>query len=326
MEYRRLGTSGLEVSVVGLGTNNFGNRFGAQLDEQASIAVVKEAIDQGINMIDTSNTYGNTLSEQYIRKGVKGQRDKVILATKVASVTGDGPNKRGTSRHHIMREVESSLKRLDTDYIDLYYIHFPDPDTPIEETLRALDDLLHQGKVRYISCSNFTPWQVCEAVWTARSLKLDSFVCVQFQYNLLARRIEQEMMPFCQAYGLGIIPYFPLANGFLTGKYRPGQPPPQGTRLEDSRMSPRYLTEENYTFLTRLEDFASERGHTILDLAFCWLLAKPQVASVIAGASKTEQVRSNASSGNAWRLTPEEVQEVDAITAESEFFTPPRGY
>ena len=307
MEYRRLGNSGLQVSAVGLGTNNFGGR----MDEQASITVIKEAIDQGINMIDTSNSYGQSLSEVYIGKAVKGSRDQVLFATKFASKVGEGPHQGGASRQHMMQEVEKSLKRLGTDFIDLYQVHFPDSETPIEETLRALDDLVHQGKVRYIGCSNFTGWQVCEAVWTSRTLGLNTFVSVQPNYSLINRRIEQELMPFCQAYNIGIIPYFPLASGLLTGKYRPGQPPPEGTRLAGP-MGQRVLTEDNLGLLSRLEEFVAARGHTILELAFSWLLAKPQVASVIAGATRSEQVRSNVAAAE-WQLTSEEVKEVDEI-------------
>ena len=312
MEYRRLGKSGLLVSAVGLGTNNFGGR----IDEEASIAVVKEAIDQGITMIDTANSYGQGLSEEHIGKAVKGQRDQVILATKVASPVAGGPNRRDASRQHIMQQVEKSLKRLDTDYIDLYQIHFPDHGTPIEETLRALDDLVRQGKVRYIGCSNFASWQACEAMWASRALGLHSFISVQPLYNLLNRGIERELMPFCQAYDLGIVPYFPLASGFLTGKYRSGEPPPEGTRLAGP-MGQRTLNEDNFALLTSLEEFATQRDHTVLELAFDWLLAKPQVSTVIAGATRPEQVRANVAAAEAWSLTPEEVQEVDEIAKAS---------
>ena len=308
MEYRRLGNSGLKVSSVGLGTNNFGGR----LDEASSAKVIHTAIDQGINMLDTANIYGANLSEVYIGKAVKGQRDKVLLATKVSGKMGTGPNDSGTSRAHIMYEVEQSLKRLETDYIDLYQIHFPSDETPIEETLRALDDLIAQGKVRYIGCSNYASWQTCEAIWTSRTLGLNSFISVQPHYNLLTRSIERELIPFCQAYDVGIIPYFPLASGFLTGKYRPGSAAPEGTRLA-GQMGERTLTEDNFESLERLETFASENGHTLLELAFSWLLAKPQVATVIAGATSPEQVTSNIEA-TSWILTPEEMEQVDQIT------------
>ena len=257
--------------------------------------------------------YGNTLSETYIGKGLQGKRHQAIVGTKVSGAVGEGPNMRGNSRQHILREVEKSLQRLHTDYIDLYQIHFPDPQTPIEETLRALDDLVHQGKVRYIGCSNFAAWQVAEAQWTSKTLGLNHFISVQPAYNLLDRRIERELMPFCEAYQIGIIPYSPLAGGFLTGKYRPGEAPPSGTRLA-GRMGARTLTDENYGVLKPLEEFATQRGHSMLDLAMGWLLAKPQVSTVIAGATKREQVQANVTSGQTWRLTPEEVQQVDEIT------------
>jgi len=311
MEYRRLGNSGLKVSSVGLGTNNFGGR----MDEPASIEVIQTAIDQGINMLDTANIYGTNLSEVYIGKAVKGQRDKVLLATKVSGKMGEGPNDSGTSRSHIMYEVEQSLKRLDTDYIDLYQIHFPSNETPIEETLRALDDLVTQGKVRYIGCSNYASWQACEAIWTSRTLGLNSFVSVQPHYNLLTRGIERELMPFCEAYDIGIIPFFPLASGFLTGKYRRGSPAPEGTRLAGP-MGERALTDNNFESLEQLETFANNQGHTLLELAFSWLLAKPQVSTVIAGATSPQQVKSNIEA-TSWLLSEEEITEVDQITRKS---------
>ena len=227
MEYRKLGSSGLQVSVVGLGTNNFGGR----IDEAQSVAVVRQALDEGINFIDTANIYGRGVSEERIGVALKGLREDVLIATKVSGAMGDGPNSKGNSRHHIMEQVDASLSRLQTDYIDLYQMHFPDSSTPIEETLRALDDLVHQGKVRYIGCSNFSAWQTCEAIWTSRSLNMIPFVSVQPEYSMLSRGVEKELIPFCKEYNLGVLPYFPLASGFLTGKYRRGEPVPDGTRL-----------------------------------------------------------------------------------------------
>ncbi|MBI4339756.1 MAG: aldo/keto reductase, partial [Chloroflexi bacterium] len=256
MEYRRLGSSGLEVSAVGLGTNNFGGR----MDYAATEKVVRQCMEVGINFIDTSNSYGATKSEEFIGRAVKGSRDKVLLATKVASAMGQGPNQRGTSRKHVLDEVDKSLRRLDTDYIDLYYIHFPDQRTPIEETMRTLDDLVRQGKVRYIGCSNYAAWQVCEAVWTSRMLHLESFVSVQPQWSMLSRGIERELVPFCQEYRIGILPYFPLAGGFLTGKYRQGQPPPEGSRFQKNpRFGERTLTQRNFAALEQIERFAAQR-------------------------------------------------------------------
>ena len=324
MEYRKLGDSGLDVSEVGLGTNNFGEH----LDFDATDEVIRKAVDVGINMIDTANSYGGSMSEEFIGRSTKGFRDKVVLATKAGSSRGDGPNQGGASRQHILEQVESSLKRLETDYIDLYQIHFPDPATPIDETLRTLDDLVRQGKVRYVGCSNFASWQVAQAMERAATLGLEPFISVQPHYNMLKRDVEAELLPCCEAYGLGILPYFPLANGFLTGKYRRGQAPPQGTRLAYLRYrqpegSPpstlgnpasaeRYLTEVNFDVLDRLQAFAAERGHTVVELAIAWLLASPQVGSVIAGATQTEQVEANAGAAD-WRLTSDDKKELDGV-------------
>ena len=223
---------------------------------------------------------------------------------------GEGPNLAGNSRQHIITEVENSLRRLGTDFIDLYQLHWTDPNTPIEETLRALDDLVHQGKVRYIGCSNFKAWQVCEAIWTSRTMGLTPFVSVQPDYSMLNREIEAELVPFCVEYGLGILPYYPLAKGFLTGEYRRVQPPPPGTRLAENDRG--LFTDANFDLLERLEDFAAKRGHTILELAFAWLLANPAMGSVIAGATKSEQVVANAKAAG-WHLTQEEMAELDAL-------------
>ena len=308
MEYRQLGRSGLQVSTVGLGTNNFGRR----VDADGTAAVVNKALEMGINLFDTSNSYGAGQSEEYIGRALKGKRHEALIATKVSSTVGDGPNQGGNSRQHIVTEVENSLRRLDTDYIDLYQIHWVDPNTPIEETLRALDDLVRQGKVRYIGCSNFKAWQICEAIWTSRSLGISPFVSVQPRYNIMDREIEAELVPFCDEYGMGILPYYPLANGFLTGKYRKGEPPPAGTRLaeEDRNM----LNDAKFDVLQGLEGFAEKRGHTVLELAFAWLLAKGSISSVIAGATKPEQVVSNTRAAG-WRLTDADLAEIDTVLA-----------
>lgn len=309
MEYRKLGSSGLQVSVVGLGTNNFGGR----IDEAQSVAVVRQALDEGINFIDTANIYGRGVSEERIGVALKGVREEVLIATKVSGAMGDGPNSKGNSRHHIMEQVDASLRRLQTDYIDLYQMHFADPSTPIEETLRALDDLVHQGKVRYIGCSNFSAWQTCEAIWTSRSLNLIPFVSVQPEYSLLSRGVEKELIPFCKEYNLGVLPYFPLASGFLTGKYRRGEPVPDGTRLaSNSRAQERTLTDANFEMLERLENFAEERGHPMVELAIAWLLGNPAVSSVIAGATKTDQVIANAKASG-WQLVESDMEEVASI-------------
>jgi aryl-alcohol dehydrogenase-like predicted oxidoreductase len=309
MEYRRLGNSGLKVSEIGLGGNNFGRRA----DEQTSIAVIDHAIEMGINFIDTADIYGDGISEQYVGKAVKGKRSQVLIATKFAGEMGKGPNQSGGSRHYIMKAAEASLKRLQTDYIDLYQMHFVDPETPIEETLRALDDLVRSGKVRYIGCSNFAAWQLCEALWTSKAHSLESFVSTQPRYSLLARGIERELVPCCEAYNIGVVPYSPLAGGFLTGKYHRGEPPPEGRLAEDMPRSTGVFTEANWNTLGQLEAFASQHGrHNVGELAIAWLLAKPWISTVIAGAKRTEQVSANVAAAE-WRLTSEETAEVDAL-------------
>jgi aryl-alcohol dehydrogenase-like predicted oxidoreductase len=310
MQYRNLGRSGLQVSVVGLGCNNFGGRL--EIDQTR--AVVDKALDLGINLFDTADVYGGAgKSEEQLGEVLKGRRDQVVLATKFASPMGDGPMKRGASRRYIVQAVEDSLRRLQTDYIDLYQIHRPDASTPIEETLRALDDLVHAGKVRYIGSSNFTGWQVVESHYLAEKHNLEPFVSAQNEYNLLDRRIERELVPACDKYGVGILPFFPLASGFLTGKYRQGEEPPQGARLSGGPMAGRVLNEGNFATLGRLENFAKERGHTILELAIGWLASQPHVPSVIAGATKPEQVEANVAAAE-WTLTPEELAQADTIS------------
>ena len=312
MQYRQLGSTGLRVSTVGLGTNNFGFR----MDEESSLRVAKFAVDQGINFFDTANMYGRGLSEERIGKALKGIRQDVIIGTKVGLEMGDGTNDRGASRYHIMQQVEDSLRLLQTDYIDLYQIHRPDPNTPIEETLRALDDLVHQGKVRYIGGSNYNGWQTAEAVLKARALGLNEFVTMQPEYNMLNRSIEAELLPFCDKYNIGILPYYPLASGFLTGKYLQGQEAPEGTRLAgNERAKENTLTDKNFSILSKLSKFAEDRGHPMVELAIAWLLAKPAVSSVIAGATKEEQVTANVKASD-WDLTESEMDELEALLSE----------
>lgn len=311
MEYRRLGSSGLQVSAIGLG----GNNFGWYADEQTSIAIIHHALDAGVNFLDTADWYGKGQSEEFIGKAVKHKRSKVVIATKFGSVIGEGPNDRGGSRHHILQAVDASLKRLQTDYIDLYQMHMPDPTTPIEETLRVLEDLVRSGKVRYIGCCNFAAWQLCDAIWTSRISNLQRFVTVQARYNLLERQIETELVPCCQAYGVGVIPWGPLAAGFLTGKYRQGEKGPEDARLSKPAPSPAYnnvLTESNWSKLAKLETFAAERGHNVGELAILWLLAKPWLSTVIAGARKIEQLSANLAAME-WKLTADEVTRVEAL-------------
>ena len=326
MEYRNLGRSGLQVSTVGLGCNNFGRRC----DQEQTTAVVHRALDLGVTLFDTADVYGflepareagspsRGLSEQYLGVALKGKRREAIIATKFMGPMGDGPLWSGGSRRYIFDAVDASLRRLDTDYIDLYQIHFPDVNTPIAETMRALDDLVRSGKVRYLGCSNFASWQVVEAQWVARSGHLSEFVSAQNQYNLLDRRIERELVAACNAYGLGVLPYFPLASGFLTGKYRPGQDAPGGSRLADAGpMADRVLTEQNFEMLTKLEAFAQSRGHSMVELAIGWLASQPHVASVISGATKPEQVEQNVLAAE-WKLTAEEMAEVNTISRRRE--------
>ncbi len=311
MEYRHLGRSGLQVSVVGLGCNNFGMRC----DFDQSKAVVHQALEAGITLFDTADVYGGQgRSEEFLGKLLKGHRQDVVIATKFGMKMGEGPHKSGGSRKYIMSAVEDSLRRLDTDYIDLYQMHRPDPETPMEETLRALDDLVRAGKVRYIGNSNFAGWQAAEAHYVAKQAHLTPFISAQNEYNLLDRRIEAELVPACNAYGLQILPFFPLASGFLTGKYRQGQDLPAGTRLANAGpMAARVLTDKNYETLGKLEAFAGARGKTMVDLAIGWLASLPHVGSVIAGATRPEQIDQNVAAGG-WKLTAEELAEVDAIS------------
>jgi len=315
MEYRSLGRSGLQVSAVGLGCNNFGMRC----DKGQSAAVVQKALEMGVTLFDTADIYGGGgRSEEFLGTALDGKRQNVVVATKFVGPMGEGALGRGASRRHIFQAVEASLRRLGTDYIDLYQIHFPDVTTPIEETLRALDDVVHQGKVRYAGCSNFAGWQIVEAQWITRTEHLSPLISAQNEYNLLDRRGEREVVPACNTYGLGILPYFPLASGFLTGKYRPGEAPAQGTRLQAwGARGAQVLSERNFAVLTKLEDFAQLRGKNMLELAIGWLASQPNVPSVIAGATKPEQVEQNVGAAD-WRLTAEELSEVDAITKKKE--------
>jgi aryl-alcohol dehydrogenase-like predicted oxidoreductase len=313
LEERNLGKSGLRVSAVGLGCNNFGGR----IDLEATRRVVHKALDLGVTFFDEADTYGDPRGNSEICLGriLGGHRKDIVLATKFARRMDGSGRFEGASRRYIMAEVEASLKRLQTDWIDLYQQHQPDPRTPIEETLRALDDLVGQGKLRYIGSSTLPAWQVVEAQWTSRHHGLHRFVSCQEEYSLLARRLEHDMLPVLQSYGLGLIPFRPLADGLLSGKYRRGAPLPAGTRLASMpRAAGRYLSEENWARLERLEGFAAEHGHTLLELALGWLLQRPAVASVIAGATTPLQVEENVRAAARWPLTPDEMQEIDRLT------------
>jgi len=307
MEYRKLGNSGLMVSEIGRG----GNNFGWWADEATSIQVINHALDMGITFIDTADMYKAGESEEFIGKAVKNKRSQVIIATKFASAMGQGPNERGGSRYYIMKAVEASLRRLQTDYIDLYYLHSPDPSTPIEETLRALDDLIRAGKVRYIGCCNIAAWQLCEALWTSKTNGLASFVVLQSRYNILERQIESELYPCCQAYNVGVVPWGPLSGGFLTGRYQRGEETPAGAFVK-MRMYDYIKTEANWKKLDGLKQFATQRGHTVAELAIAWLLARDRVCSVIAGARKIEQVSENVKAAE-WKLTADELTQIEEI-------------
>lgn len=314
MEMRNLGGSGLRVSVVGLGCNNFGGR----IDLEASRKVIDAAIEQGITLFDTSDTYGNRGGSETVMGDVLGNRRKdIVLATKFGMAMDDDRVKMGAARRYIMTAVEDSLTRLKTDVIDLYQLHRPDPRTPIEETLRALEDLIRQGKVRYIGCSNLASWQVVEAAWTAKNVGAFPFVSCQDEYSLLIRDIEQELIPAAKAYGMGLLPYFPLACGMLTGKFRQGAEMPAGTRLANAkRHSDRYMTDTNWAITEGLRAFAEARGHTLLELAFSWLACRAPVASVIAGATRPEQVLQNVKAAG-WQLTAEDMVEIDRIAGKA---------
>ena len=311
MEYGRLGNSGLVVSKIGLGTNNFGGR----IDKDQTRAVIERSLDHGITLFDTADQYGAGKSEEFIGEILGPQRrHDVIIATKFASATGESPYARGTARRYVMQAAEASLRRLQTDYIDLYQVHFPDPHTPVLETLQALDDLVHQGKVRYIGESNFAGWQIVDAVWTARSEHLTRPISAQHDYSLLNQDAKREVLPAARAMGLGVLPFYPLGGGFLTGKYRRGAPLPEGARLTKlpSNRSSRFLNDHNFDLLDKYEAFARDRGHSLTELAFAWLLGQPEIASVIAGATRPEQVDENVAAGT-WRLSPEDFEALEHL-------------
>ena len=313
MNFRRLGTSGLVVSVVGVGCNNFGRK----LDADGTREVVDAALDAGITLFDTADIYGTPhgTSEQLLGAALKGRRDEVVLATKfgmdMAGLNGNDFGARG-SRRYVVRAVEASLRRLETDYIDLYQLHEPDPATPIEETLAALDDLVHSGKVRYLGNSNFAGWQIADADWTARAANLTPFISAQNRYSLLQRQVEVEVVPACEQFGLGLLPFFPLDSGLLTGKYRRGETPPDGTRLSLERYQ-RFLDGADWDAIEALTAFGAERGHSLLDVAIAGLAAQPTVSSVIAGATSGDQVRRNAAATR-WAPSGSDLAELDQIT------------
>lgn len=289
MKYRRLGNSGLEVSEIGLGTNSFGKRA----DESTSIRIMEEALDNGINFIDTANIYAGTESERIIGQALAGKRQHVVLATKAGLVRGEGPNQRGSSRYHLQQELEGSLKRLNTDYIDLYQIHTFDPNTPLEETLRTLDDMVRAGKVRYIGASNYAAWELMKALGISELKGLNRFVSLQVSYSLADRTPEQEMVPLCLDQGVGIIPYFPLAGGILSGKYSLSDKVPEHSRADKDPSFNRFINERTLTLADQVSKLAAEHGHTPSGLSLAWLMSQSVVSTVIVGATRPEQLREN---------------------------------
>lgn len=308
MRTRKLGR--FEVSIVGLGCNNFGSRC----DEERTRAVVHAALDSSITFFDTADVYGGTLSEEFLGRALGPRRDEVVIATKFGMQVGDDPEAKGGSARWVARAVEDSLRRLATDRIDLYQFHAPDTDTPIEETLDALDTLVRDGKVLEIGCSNFSGEQIGSAAEASAGRGWARFVSAQNHYNLLNRAPEPGLLPACERLGLALLPYFPLASGLLTGKYRRGEAPPEGARLAGlpPDRAARWLSEENLERVERLRAFAEARRRTLLELSVSWLLARDAVASVIAGATSPEQVRANAAAAT-WALAGEDLAEIDAI-------------
>ena len=315
MKYRTLGASGLEVSLVGLGCNNFGLR----IEIEASQAVIHKALDCGITLFDTADVYGNKGgSETALGRYLGERRKEIVIATKFGNPMDATGTLRGASRRYIVQAVEASLKRLNTDWIDVYQLHKPDPTTPVEETMRSLDDLVRQGKIRYFGCSGAAAWQLIDMQWTAKHHNLNRLVSGEMEYSLLAREPEREHVAAMLAHGIGLLPYYPLASGFLTGKYKRGDAMPAGARLTRfSRYSDRFMTQTNWTYLENLEAFAKARGHSLLDLAISWLAAQPVVSSIIAGATKPEQLDLNVKALD-WQLNQQDLIEIDRLTGRGE--------
>lgn len=308
MELRTLGDGGPKLSVVGLGCNNFGMR----MDEPASAAVVNASLDHGINHFDTAEMYGGGKSEEYLGAALSSRRDQAVIATKFLPRPQDQPYKPGDLAKRIREACEGSLRRLGTDRIDLYYQHYPDPDAPVEEALEVLDELVTAGKVLHIASSNVSAAQIEEADSVARAKGWARFTGTQIEWSLLARAVEATVVPAAHAHGLGVVPYFPLASGLLTGKYRRGEPFPPGTRLAASERFARVATDDNFAKVDAFRAFAESRGHTVTELAIGWLLAQSSVTSVIAGATKPEQVEANVKAAQ-WVLSPDEAAAVIAL-------------
>jgi aryl-alcohol dehydrogenase (NADP+) len=315
MNYRRLGRSGLEVSPLCLGAMMFGGPTG----EAESIRIMHAALDRGIQFFDTANVYNGGASEEVVGKAIADRRRRVVLATKGRQPVGDGPNQGNAGRRHLVQAVEDSLRRLKTDYIDLYYVHTPDYLTPIEETLRALDNLVRSGKVHYIGCSNVRAWRLCEAMWTSDGCNLERYVCVQPLYNLVNRDIEVELLPLCREYGLGVVSYSPLARGVLTGKYRQGEAPPEGSRAarNDRRLQQAEWREESLRVAQEVAAYCRKRGASASQFALAWCLANPLITSIILGPKTIEQLEDNLGCLE-FAITPEDEAFIDSLVPPGE--------
>ena len=311
MKHRRLGTTPLTVSTVGLGCNNFGLR----IDADAARLVIHKALDLGITFFDTADVYGHKgASETCLGQFLGSRRKDIVIASKFGNAMDDSGTMKGASRRYIMTAVEASLKRLKTDWIDIYQLHRYDPATPLEETLHALNDLVKQGKIRYLGISSIAAWRLVDMQWTAKHHGYNLLTTCEVEYSLLAREPERELIPAMQAHGVRLLPYSPLASGFLTGKYQRGAAMPEDARLtQGKRYEDMFMTDANWTRVEKLEAFCKQRNHTLLELAFSWLAAQPVVACVIAGATKPEQLEANVKSAD-WQLTQEDLSEIDRIT------------
>jgi len=308
MEYRQLGNAGVKVSAIGIGCN----QFGGKVDKDGTRAVIHRALDEGINFFDTADVYSAGVSEEVVGAALQGQWDKVVIATKGRFKMGEGPNDIGASRYHIMNAVEASLHRLGTDHIDLYQIHRWDEATPVEEMMRTLDDLVRAGKVHYVGASQFAAWQMSHSNDLAEMMGWEHFVTVQAHYHMLERDAERELTSYCQYANIGLLPFFPLAGGLLTGKYKRGEPAPAGSRGEHSQYVRGRLTDANFDILDKLHAFADSHGHTLHELAFAWLLSNRFVPSVIAGVTNPKQVTANAATVD-WKLSETELAEINEL-------------
>lgn len=309
MEYRQLGSAGARVSVIGLGTNRFGSK---EVPQDEVNKIIDAALDAGVNFIDSANVYNDGRSEETLGHALKGRMDRVVLATKFSFPKKDSANSWGASRYHMMQAVEKSLRRLQSDHIDLYYCHRWDDTTPIDETLRGLDDLIKTGKVCYIGASVYAAWQLAHANLLAEVKGWSKFAVLQSEYNMIKRGVEREVLPYCRAHNVGFVPYYPLAGGFLTGKYEFGKPAPAGSRGENTRTVQELMIDKNYQLVTSLTCWVKDHGRGLNELAQAWLLAQPKVCSVITGAKRVEQLQSNVKAAD-WQLTAAQLKELDGI-------------